>query len=503
MTDTAARLNKAVRILNFDQAQVQKEEELTYQGGKLNSRKVAVVAILGASSVLAATAAIVATVFAAYLVTVVCAAAAAVFLLSGIVAYRIDLSKDLLELIDKLSERVDQTIKGITSAEKKENTKDNKDVTNKELKGQNDTEELKKNQEFERLKKDLEEKVKEVKILNEKLKQQELKVKQETEEKHDLKEDAKQDTDARTEQKEDRAPDELGNNDPADLLANFEEHEKQALKKETGSKDNDLEEKNDPQENETKQGLEKAVDDIQRLEQEESPGEVELPKKLEIHEAEVKEDPNNAKDLSAKPQEKEDANDINAKLKEKKNELKDDKVLDQKKDDHIETSKNTEEQKTVGEVNFQEKNIEKQKQDNVTLNKQVFIQGLQVYQNALKEIKKILPPAAQNKFKTQIENLNIQKATFYNGQLKQSDTLLPKINEDIIDPLKQLEKQKEEIEFNIIEETNKAKKEAYEDIKKLATTSYKPKQSKAKQDFTKALKAVESKYIVQIQEAKE
>lgn len=72
----------------------------------LNGRNVAIVAILGASSVIALTAAVVAAVFAYHAAAAILVAVCAISAITAVVASQINVSQKLLDLIDKLSSKI-------------------------------------------------------------------------------------------------------------------------------------------------------------------------------------------------------------------------------------------------------------------------------------------------------------------------------------------------------------------------------------------------------------
>lgn len=79
--------------------------------GAMSGHKVATVVILLSASAIAVTAAAVAAVFASYIAVAVCASVAAALLISAIIASCTTLSKDLLEVIDKLSKKTENFFK--------------------------------------------------------------------------------------------------------------------------------------------------------------------------------------------------------------------------------------------------------------------------------------------------------------------------------------------------------------------------------------------------------
>ncbi|QLH37000.1 MAG: hypothetical protein HWD61_13400 [Parachlamydiaceae bacterium] len=72
----------------------------------INGRKIATIVVLGAVTIVAATAAVVAAIFAKYILAAVLAATVLAALGTAIIASKIDISSELLNLISKMTDKI-------------------------------------------------------------------------------------------------------------------------------------------------------------------------------------------------------------------------------------------------------------------------------------------------------------------------------------------------------------------------------------------------------------
>lgn len=101
------RAQKALDLYQPEEGKKEKDKEI----GFLDSRRVATIVTLGVASALAATAAAVVSIFSTYIVMGLCVAAVVSIVIAAIIASRIDLSKDLVSLIEKMSRRIENLFK--------------------------------------------------------------------------------------------------------------------------------------------------------------------------------------------------------------------------------------------------------------------------------------------------------------------------------------------------------------------------------------------------------
>ncbi len=104
MKTTAVKVQEAQQALKIDQPGDKKDKEI----GILDGRRVATIVTLGVASALALTAAIIVSIFATYVVAALCAASFVSIVIAAIIASRIDISKDLLTLIEQLSQKIEK-----------------------------------------------------------------------------------------------------------------------------------------------------------------------------------------------------------------------------------------------------------------------------------------------------------------------------------------------------------------------------------------------------------
>lgn len=164
---TTAILNRATTILS-EPVNNQKESP-KFEGGKINNRRVVVVALLASAALLAATAAIVAAVFAAYIAAGVAAAACIVCGISALIATRINLSTEVLDLVENLSDKINELKQTIPLSPVNEEPKPNQ-LQRTKTEPQEDSSQVKKHRaEIERMKKVIQEKDAEIKSVTDEL----------------------------------------------------------------------------------------------------------------------------------------------------------------------------------------------------------------------------------------------------------------------------------------------------------------------------------------------